>query len=124
MQVRFARHTDRLMEVVGFYRDGLGLPEIGRFENHDGYDGVFLAVPGTDAHLEFTSGGHGDVPSPHPETLLVLYLGSANALKEICERVHAQPVEPANPYWKQHGVTLIDPDGFQVVLVARSWTPG
>jgi YycE-like N-terminal domain len=49
MQVRFARHTDRLMDVVGFYRDGLGLPEIGRFENHDGYDGVFLAVPGTDA---------------------------------------------------------------------------
>jgi catechol 2,3-dioxygenase-like lactoylglutathione lyase family enzyme len=124
MQVRFARHTDRLIEIVGFYRDRLGLPEIGRFENHDGYDGVFLAVPGTDAHLEFTSGGHGDVPSPHPETLLVLYLGSANALKEICERVDALPVEPANPYWKQHGVTLIDPDGFQVVLVARCWTPG
>jgi catechol 2,3-dioxygenase-like lactoylglutathione lyase family enzyme len=124
MQVRFARHTERLEDVIGFYRDGLGLPEIGRFENHDGYDGVFLAVPGTDAHLEFTSGGHGDVPSPHPETLLVLYLGSANALKEICERVDGQPVEPANPYWKQHGVTLIDPDGFRVVLVARSWTPG
>src|SRR6266496_6377734 len=67
MQVRFARHTDRLMEVVGFYRDGLGLPEIGRFANHDGYDGVFLAVPGTDAHLEFTSGGHGTAPSPHRE---------------------------------------------------------
>jgi catechol 2,3-dioxygenase-like lactoylglutathione lyase family enzyme len=124
MQVRFARHTERLEDVIGFYRDGLGLPEIGRFENHDGYDGVFLAVPGTDAHLEFRSGGHGDVPSPHPETLLVLYLGSANALKEICERVDGQPVEPANPYWKQHGVTLIDPDGFRVVLVARSWTPG
>ena len=36
MQLRFARHTDRLMEVVGLYRDGLGLPEIGRFANHDG----------------------------------------------------------------------------------------
>ena len=72
MQVRFARHTDRLEDVIGFYRDGLGLPEIGRFENHDGYDGVFLAVPGTDAHLEFTSGGHHNAPSPHPETLLVL----------------------------------------------------
>jgi len=124
MQVRFARHTDRLMEVVGFYRDGLGLPEIGRFENHDGYDGVFLAVPGTDAHLEFTSGGRGTAPSPHPETLLVLYLGSAKAVEEICERVDAQPVEPANPYWRQHGVTLVDPDGFQVVLVARSWASG
>lgn len=38
MEVRFARHTDRLDEVVRFYRDGLGLPEIGRFEGHDGYD--------------------------------------------------------------------------------------
>src|SRR6266581_2972635 len=97
MQVRFARHTERLMEVVGFYRDGLGLAEIGRFEKHDGYDGVFLTVPGTDAHLEFTSGGHGSAPSPHPETLLVLYLGSADALHEACERVGARPVEPANP---------------------------
>jgi catechol 2,3-dioxygenase-like lactoylglutathione lyase family enzyme len=124
MQVRFARHTDRLTDIVGFYRDGLGLPEIGRFENHDGYDGVFLAVPGTDAHLEFTSGGHGNAPPPHPETLLVLYLDSAKAVDEICVRVDAQPVEPANPYWKQHGVTLADPDGFQVVLVARSWASG
>jgi hypothetical protein len=49
MQVRFAPHTDRLMDVIGFYRDGLGLPEIGRFENHDSYDGVFFALPGTNA---------------------------------------------------------------------------
>jgi catechol 2,3-dioxygenase-like lactoylglutathione lyase family enzyme len=123
MQVRFARHTERLVDVIRFYRDGLGLPEIGRFENHDGYDGVFLAVPGTDAHLEFTSGGQHSAPSPHPETLLVFYLGSADALNETCERIGAQPVEPANPYWKQNGVTLVDPDGFRVVLVARSSTP-
>src|SRR6266576_1702703 len=124
MQVRFARHTDRLADVIRFYREGLGLPEIGRFENHDGYDGVFLAVPGSDAHLVFTSGGHHDTPSPHPETLLVLYLGSADAVDEARERVAAPPVEPGNPYWKQHGVTLADPDGFQVVLVARSWAAG
>lgn len=116
--------TDRLTEVIRFYRDGLGLPEIGRFENHDGYYGVFLAVPGSDAHLEFTSGGHHNTPSPHPETLLVLYPGSADAVNQTRDRVGARPVEPANPYWKQHGVTLIDPDGFQVVLVPRSWSAG
>jgi len=44
MQVRFARHTKRFEEVVAFYREGLALPEIGRFEGHDGYDGVFLEV--------------------------------------------------------------------------------
>jgi catechol 2,3-dioxygenase-like lactoylglutathione lyase family enzyme len=54
VQLRVARHTERLDEVVAFYRDGLGLPEIGRFRDHDGYDGVFLDVPGTGAHLELS----------------------------------------------------------------------
>jgi catechol 2,3-dioxygenase-like lactoylglutathione lyase family enzyme len=121
MQLRIARHTERLEELVGFYRDGLGLPEIGRFEGHDGYDGVFLAVPGTDAQLEFTSGGRHAPPAPNPESLLVLYVGTADAVAELCERVDAEPVEPANPYWRNTGITLTDPDGFQVVLVPRSW---
>jgi catechol 2,3-dioxygenase-like lactoylglutathione lyase family enzyme len=122
MQLRVARHTERLEQLVVFYRDGLGLPEIGRFEGHDGYDGVFLAVPGTETHLEFTAGGGHAPPAPHPESLLVLYLGSTDAVTEACERVGATPLEPANPYWGQNGVTLADPDGFQVVLVPRSWS--
>jgi catechol 2,3-dioxygenase-like lactoylglutathione lyase family enzyme len=121
MQVRFARHTDRFDEVVAFYRDGLGLPEIGRFEGHGGYDGVFLELPGTDAHLELTTGGEHGGPDPHPESLLVLYLGSEEAVSEIVARLGAEPVEPANPYWAANGVTLEDPDGFRVVLVPRSW---
>jgi catechol 2,3-dioxygenase-like lactoylglutathione lyase family enzyme len=121
MQVRFARHTNRLPEVVRFYRDALGLREIGAFQDHDGYDGVFLELPGTGAHLEFTTGGDHDVPSPHPETLLVLYLGSAEAVRRASERVDTTPLRPANPYWATHGVTFADPDGFQVVLVPRSW---
>jgi catechol 2,3-dioxygenase-like lactoylglutathione lyase family enzyme len=72
MHVRVARHTDRLEELVAFYRDGIGLPEIGRFTDHDGYDGVFLELPGTKAHLEFTTGGEHAAPEPHPESLLVL----------------------------------------------------
>ena len=122
LQVRVARHTEQLGELVRFYRDGLGLPEIGRFENHDGYDGVFLALPGTGAHLEFTNGYGHEPPEPHPETLLVLYLGSGEAVDEVCARLGTDPVEPANPYWKQHGVTLLDPDGFSVVLVREPWT--
>jgi catechol 2,3-dioxygenase-like lactoylglutathione lyase family enzyme len=121
MQLRIARHTDRLDEVVRFYRDGLGLPEIGCFRDHDGYDGVFLEVPGTDTHLEFTSGGSHGPSEPSPETLLVLYLGSDDAVAQTRERVGAEPVEAANPYWDVHGITLADPDGFRVVLVPRSW---
>ena len=118
MRVRVARHTDRLEELVAFYRDGIGLPEIGRFIDHDGYDGVFLDLPGTGAHLELTTGGEHRAPDAHPESLLVLYLGSDAAVQEVAARLAAQPVEPANPYWAEHGLTFEDPDGFGVVLVS------
>ena len=106
---------------MAFYRDGLGLPEIGRFGGHEGYDGVFLGVPGTETHLEFTSGGGHDTPPAHSETLLVLYLGSTDAGDEALARVDVAPVQPANPYWEANGVTVADPDGFRVVLVPRAW---
>ncbi len=121
MQVRVARHTERLAEVVAFYRDGLGLREVGGFEDHDGYDGVFLAVPGTGAHLELTSGGSHAAPAPHPETLLVLYLGDRDAVAAATARLGGEPVAPANPYWAEHGLTFEDPDGFRVVLVPGVW---
>ena len=124
MQVRFARHTDRLAEVVGFYRDRLGLPQLGQFADHDGYDGVFLGLPGTGAHLELTSGGGHGAPTPHAETLLVLYLGSQQAVDEALHRAGADPVTAANPYWDEHGVTILDPDGFRVVLVPETWEAG
>ena len=124
MQLRVARHTERLALLVAFYRDGIGLKEIGGFSDHDGYDGVFLAVPGTDAHLELTAGGGHGAPAPHPETLLVFYLGDADAVQTVMGRLSAAPVDPANPYWAKHGVTVEDPDGFRVVLVPEAWPSG
>jgi catechol 2,3-dioxygenase-like lactoylglutathione lyase family enzyme len=121
MQLRVARHTERLDALVRFYRDGLGLPELGRFEDHDGYSGVFLEVPGTGAHLELTSGGGHGGPAPHPESLLVLYLGDEQAVRTAVARLGAEPVAPANPYWAEHGITVEDPDGFRVVLVPERW---
>jgi catechol 2,3-dioxygenase-like lactoylglutathione lyase family enzyme len=121
MQLRVARHTERLEEVVRFYRDGIGLTEIGGFRGHDGYDGVFLAVPGSGAHLELTAGGVHGAPAPHPESLLVLYLRDEEAVQTIASRLDGDPVPPANPYWAEHGVTFEDPDGFRVVLVPERW---
>ncbi len=121
MQLRLARHTERLDEVAAFYRDALGLTERGGFRDHDGYDGVFLEVPGTGAHLELTAGGGHGAPAPHPETLLVLYLGDEAAVAEVAARIATDPVAPANPYWAEHGLTFEDPDGFRVVLVPESW---
>jgi YycE-like N-terminal domain len=39
MKLRVAGHTDRLEAVIAFYRDRVGFPELGRFVDHDGYDG-------------------------------------------------------------------------------------
>ena len=103
MQLRVARRTERLEEVVGFYRDGIGLAEIGGFCNHDGYDGVFLAVPGTGAHLELTAGGGHGAPAPQPESLLVLYLGGDEAVQKVAARLGVDPIPPANRYWAEHG---------------------
>jgi ribosomal protein S18 acetylase RimI-like enzyme len=122
IELRVARHTERLDEVVAFYRDAIGFPAIGGFRGHDGYDGAFLAVPGTGAHLELTSGGAHAAPAPHPESLLVLYPGDEAAVREVVARVATAPVEPANPYWAHHGVTVEDPDGFRVVLVPERRT--
>ena len=121
MELRVARHTERLDEVAGFYRDGIGLTEIDGFHDHDGYDGVLLAVPGTGAHLELTAGGGHGAPAPHPESLLVLYLGDDEAVRAVVARLDADPVAPANPYWADHGVSFEDADGFRVVLVPERW---
>jgi ribosomal protein S18 acetylase RimI-like enzyme len=120
VQLRIARHTRRLEETVAFYRDGIGLPEIGRFQNHAGYDGVFLEIVGTGAHLELTSGGLHEPPEPNPESLLVLYVGDQSALEAIAARLPTKPVPPANPYW-MNALTFPDPDGFRVVIVPDRW---
>jgi hypothetical protein len=102
---------------VAFYRDGFGLTEIGGgFRGREGYDGVFLEVPGTKAHLVFTAGGGHGAPSPHPESLPVLYLGNAEAARAVASRLGADAIAPTNPYWAEHGTTFQDPDGFRVVL--------
>jgi catechol 2,3-dioxygenase-like lactoylglutathione lyase family enzyme len=118
MRVRVARHTDDLQAVVAFYRDRVGLPEIGGFTDHDGYDGVFLDIPGTGAHLELTTGGGHEAAAPHPENLLVLYYDDQAAVDETAARIGRPPVRPANPYWERNALTFADPDGNHVVLVA------
>jgi len=124
-QIRMARPTDRLAEVVRFYRDGVGFPQIGSFTGHAGYDGVMLGMPDVGVHLEFThhyEGSPGDAPSR--DNLLVLYIPDAAAREEIVQRLAAMgypEVEPENPYWKGKSVTIADPDGYRIVLFAGSY---
>lgn len=119
MKVRFARHTDRLGEIVQFYRDGVGLSVLGEFRDHAGYDGVFLDLPESEVHLEFTTGGGHPAPVPDPETVLVLYLEDDAERQRIAARLAGREVTPSNPYWRTHALAFADPDGFQVLLVVE-----
>jgi catechol 2,3-dioxygenase-like lactoylglutathione lyase family enzyme len=118
-QVRFARPTDRLAEVLRFYEDGLGLPRIDSFEGHAGYSGVMLGLPGEDYHLEFTEHEDGSpCPAPTRDNLLVLSLTDPDAIAAIDGRLRTlgyEPVEPENPYWAED-LVYEDPDGWGVVL--------
>ena len=119
VKFRVARHTNRLEAVAAFYRDRIGLPEFGRFVDHDGYDGVFLDIPGTGSHLEFTAGVDHPAPKPHPESVLVLYFDTQEELEAIAARVMDHEVTPANPYWLRNGRAFADPDGYEVLLAAQ-----
>jgi catechol 2,3-dioxygenase-like lactoylglutathione lyase family enzyme len=120
-QVRIARPTDRLDEVIRFYRDGLGLKEIGSFAGHAGYSGVMLGLPGAAYHLEFTAHAEGSpCRAPTRDNLLVFYITDGPAIERLVERLAAMgyaAVAPENPYWQAAGVTIADPDGWRVVLM-------
>jgi ribosomal protein S18 acetylase RimI-like enzyme len=122
--VRIARPTDQLDKVVRFYRDGLGLPEIGRFDGHAGYRGVLLGLPGTPYHLEFTQHDDGSPgPAPSRDNLLVLYLDEPVQAEQVAARLTAlghPRVAAENPYWTSNGaITVEDPDRWRVVLMPR-----
>lgn len=122
---RIARASADLAALMPFWRDGLGLAEIGRFTGHEGYDGVMLGLPGADWHLEFTCHPHHPPPPPPgPESLLVLYRPEPADWTAAVARMTAQgfaPVPAANPYWDRWGVTFEDPEGWRAVLARRAW---
>jgi catechol 2,3-dioxygenase-like lactoylglutathione lyase family enzyme len=116
--------NDLLPEVEEFYSTHLGLPVIYRFENHAGYDGVMLGLPGTDYHLEFTSHADGSpCPAPTADNLLVLYFHGEARMYDVVERMAAaehEPVQAENPYWAGVGALVFeDPDGWRVTLVSK-----
>ena len=119
-QFRVARPTSQLQKVVEFYRDGVGLNVIGSFEGHDGYDGIMLGLPDASYHLEFTQHVEGSpCPAPTKDNLLVFYFPDKDARDKIVQRLNQmgyKEVAPENPYWKNAGVTIEDPDGWRIVL--------
>jgi hypothetical protein len=123
--LRVARPTDHLADVVRFYREGVGLTEIGSFQDHEGFDGVMLGIPGASYHLEFThQRGRAAGRAPSLENLLVFYIPSRQAWQAAIERMVSagySPVPSCNPYWDRSGCTFEDPDGYHVVFQNAVW---
>jgi len=114
---RVARPVRDLARSTAFYRDLLRLRRSGGFEDHDGFDGAFFALPGG-GELELTTGPVEPAPGS-ADDLLVLYVRTGDEVREIAADLVAagvQPVESANPYWNRFGVTLLDPDGYRIVI--------
>jgi catechol 2,3-dioxygenase-like lactoylglutathione lyase family enzyme len=120
LQLRVARPTNNLAELVRFYADGLGFKIIGSFTGHEGYDGIMLGIPGSTYHLEFTRHiNNAPLPKPSNENLLVFYYDDhekyINAIKRLMN-LNILPVEPENPYWIGKSQTFEDPDNWRIVL--------
>ncbi len=124
--MRVARPTDRLQEMVKFYRDGLGLRVLGSFEDHEGFDGIMLGQPGQPYHFEFTAKrGHAAGRAPTEDNLVVFYLPDGAEFQAAVAQMRAcgyEPVKSFNPYWDIKGKTFEDPDGYRVVLQNAQWS--
>lgn len=122
MTFRIARHTVDLQKIEAFYTTVVGLQKLGGFQDHNGYDGIFLGHPQQDWHLEFTSSGDSPDSRFDEDDLLVFYVNSAVEIAEIENSFSKQNIPvivPKNPYWKKNGVMIADPDGCRIVFAIK-----
>lgn len=121
--VQIERPTDRLEEMVRFYRDGLGMVEIAHDDGLAGSEDVMLGLPGRGCELIFTPKAP-DVPGPAPGggCRLFLRLSDAGAVDRAAGRLEElgyAPELPGDNGPAAGGVTVADPDGWRIVLVVN-----
>lgn len=119
MKFRVARHTTDLQAIIGFYCGILDLELLDEFHNHNDYDGIFIGNRDADWHLEFTISNENPQHNSDADDLLVFYPQSEAEFDHIIAKFQLnkiQELEPKNPYWKIHGKTYSDPDGFRIVI--------
>ena len=119
MTFRYARHTNNLEQLKSFYIDVLGLELLGGFENHDGYNGVFIGKQEENWHLEFTQSDEIANHTFDDDDLLIFYPSSKLEFEWLQEKLknHSiQFVKSKNPYWNENGIQFLDPDGFGIVI--------
>jgi ribosomal protein S18 acetylase RimI-like enzyme len=121
---RVAHPVSDLDRSAAFYGELLRLRPRGGFTGHDGYSGVFYALPGG-AELELTTGPARPGPGTDDD-LLVLYLATPDEVGRRAADLESAGVPTraaANPYWDRWGRTFLDPDGYAVVIAAVDEDP-
>lgn len=126
--IRIARPTSDLAHIRRFYVDGMGLSVLyegkAQVENRSG-ELLMCGAENASWHLEFTRTEPDPVvSSPTVDDLLVIYLGgpaSVVRLSTALEKHGGAVVRSDNPYWDDGGITIVDPDGYRLVLTTRTW---
>ncbi|MFD2907774.1 VOC family protein [Flavobacterium ardleyense] len=119
MTFRFARHTNNLEQLKNFYCSLIGFEILGNFENHNGYDGVFIGKKNENWHLEFTKSDEVIAFNFGEEDLLVFYPNTKKEYYQILENFKTNSVpaiKSKNPYWMENGKMYSDPDGNHIII--------
>ncbi len=119
MIFRYARHTNKLERLINFYTKVLDFEILGKFKNHNGYDGVFLGKKNENWHLEFTQSDEKAASVFDEDDILVFYPTEISEYEKIINNLKTFKVpliQPKNPYWKENGVCFEDCDHFKIVI--------
>jgi catechol 2,3-dioxygenase-like lactoylglutathione lyase family enzyme len=119
MTFRFARHTNDLEQLTAFYIKILGMEILGSFQNHNGYDGVFMGKTNENWHLEFTKSDEITQFNFGDEDVLVFYPNTSLEYDSILRKINNSSIkiiEAKNQYWNENGKMFLDPDGYRIVI--------
>jgi hypothetical protein len=119
MTFRFARHTNNLEQIKSFYIDVLGFQLLGGFENHNGYDGIFIGRANENWHLEFTKSEEIVHFNFNDDDIIVFYPKNKIDFDLIMNKIQSQNIDfikAKNPYWNENGKMILDPDGYKIVI--------
>jgi hypothetical protein len=124
--VRIARPSRDLSAAERFWVNGLGLEVLCRLDDsaEGGHALIMVGWRGAAWHLELVGDPDGETPpAATEEDLLVLYLDGRPDEAVITRLIEAggTRVPARNPYWDESGVTIVDPDGYRLVVSGRSW---
>lgn len=121
-RLRVARHCINLDDMQHFYGHLLGFSVLGTFQNHLGYDGLFLGLDGAPWHLEFTRSSEPPQHQSDEDDLLVLFWDDQQKVDRILEKFKQEKIRPVrakNPYWDDKASIYKDPEGYRVAVCYR-----